>query len=544
MSHENERTSNFWDDEDETEIAAREAYLKTFNQGQRRSQPSADNLPPETPTRRPRPRGVPGSADFYEEVEGDARQGRPRPTRQSREEVEARLRQQRGRQSSPARDQEGARTRSDMPVRKQVPRPSAREAGNPPPIPRLDPAHQPRPTRDFSREAPRTTRDFSSTRATRDFARENPRTTRDFAQDYPVQRGRRTGDYDDDYDAIEVIEELPLPPQRRKRGRSVFTTLLTGCLGGLLTLLVVAGVVVFLVLHNTPVGQNLGLGKSAFKQVSQQNLTLGSATQIIVNNQAGNIAISVDQNSSTATLSSIKHVQASSQSDADAQFKQIKLSITTITPATDPACLATSCLLVSATTPVASGGLFGGSNGSSIDLALTLPAGFNSADTSAPNIITASAGAGNINVSGFNGVLNLNGNAGTTNISVVHTLIFAGSCIQTLHGNVTIAQGSIFDLATPSKLVPCSNTPSSDAHRPWFMIKSGVGNVDITLTTNLSNLLLDANTNNGHITNDFNLNITTSDDSATYHGPIMPNTNPTAALYVATSTGDITLHKQ
>src|SRR5437879_9024316 len=110
---------------------------------------------------------------------------------------------------------------------------------------------------------------------------------------------------------------------------------------------------------------------------------------------------------------------------------------------------------------------------------------------------------------------------------------------QGVRGNVNIGQGIIFGLSTPSKLVRCSNTPSSDPQRPWFMIKSGVGNVDLTLTTNLNNLLLDANTNNGHITNNFNLNITTNDDSATYHGPAVPNTNPTASLYVATSTGDI-----
>ena len=137
----------------------------------------------------------------------------------------------------------------------------------------------------------------------------------------------------------------------------------------------------------------------------------------------------------------------------------------------------------------------------------------------------------------FNGVINLNGNAG--NISITHTLIFAGTCVQTLHGTITVSQQSIFDLASSSKLVPCSNTPSTDPHRPWFNIKSGVGDVVITLTTNLSNLLLDANTNNGKITDDFNLSITTSDGSDSYHGPIMPNTNPTASLYVAASTGNI-----
>ncbi|HXR66713.1 MAG TPA: hypothetical protein VN729_12350, partial [Ktedonobacteraceae bacterium] len=59
-----------------------------------------------------------------------------------------------------------------------------------------------------------------------------------------------------------------------------------------------------------------------------------------------------------------------------------------------------------------------------------------------------------------------------------------------------------------------------------------------------NNLLLDANTNDGANTDDFNLNISSSDNSGSYHGPIIPNTNPTASLYVAASTGNIALHKQ
>jgi hypothetical protein len=314
--------------------------------------------------------------------------------------------------------------------------------------------------------------------------------------------------------------------------------------GGLIALIIVAGVLVFLVLHNTPLGQNLGVSKVTLNQPPQtQTLPLRSATQLIIKNPAGNVHVSVDQNASTATLTSVRHVQASSQSDADKQFKQIVLSVKPIAKGADPACLVSSCLLVSATVPATtSGGLFGGGNGDSIDLTITLPPSFNPSTPNTPNIITANAGAGNISVDSFNGVLNLNGDAG--NIAVTHALIFASTCIQTLHGNITIAQQSIFDLASSSPLVPCSDTTSTDPSRPWFNVKSGVGNVDITLTTNLSNLLLDANTNNGTITDDFNLTITNNAGADTYHGPIVPKTTPTASLYVATSTGNIALHKQ
>jgi hypothetical protein len=545
MNNENEQPANTWDD-DETETTFHNPYLNAARQ--KRPQPRASDPTQDTPEtgRRTRPRGVPGSAHFYEEIERDEQSARPRSTRQSREEVEARLRL-RSRQPGSARDQTEPRARPAAQARKQSPRPAPRasEDSRYPYQPPVD--RQLRSTRDFSAgERTRPTRDFApgTPRSTRDFSSETPRTTRDFSSGRPMQRAGRPGDGYEDYDEIEIIEERRpshKPHPKRRRG-GVFSTLLTGCLGGLVALIVVAGVLIFLAIHNTPLGQNLGVGKSMFNQPGQQTLTLGSATQLIVNDQAGNVIVNVDPNASAASLSSVKHVQASGQSDANNQFKQIVLSIKPIAQSADPACLASSCLLVSATMPTSGSGLFGGSNGASIDLTITLPASFNSPDPSTPDIITTSANAGNISVSGFNGVLNLSGNAG--NIAVTHTLIFASTCIQTLHGDITIGQESIFDLTSPSKLIPCSNTASTDPHRPWFNIKSGVGNVTIGLTTNLNNLLLDANTNNGTITDDFNLNISSSENSGTYHGPVVPNTNPTASLYVATSTGNITLRKQ
>src|SRR5262249_47970998 len=135
-----------------------------------------------------------------------------------------------------------------------------------------------------------TTRDFSSERTTRRMAEQ--------ANQYPV-------DPYDEYEEIDIIEErLPVRkhPQRPRRGKRVFSTLATGCLGGVITLLVVVGVIIFFIVHNTPLGQNLGIGKSAFNQSAQQTLTLGSATQLIVKNQTGNITINVDRDANTATL--------------------------------------------------------------------------------------------------------------------------------------------------------------------------------------------------------------------------------------------------
>lgn len=513
MSNENDQPKNnsAWDDEDEAETPRtyHDAYLNALNQN--RPQPRSSETPQEPP-RRTRPRGVPGSARIYEENESDDRPSRARPTRQSRENVEARLRQ-RQRQPVYARDREEPRARPPAQARKQ-PR---REEMDVYPTRQPSQARSPRP-------APGTS------------SRANQRATRPY-EEY------------DEYDEYEIFEESrrrPSQQHRHKRGsgRSALSTLFTGCLGGLLTLIVVAAVVIFLIIHNTPLGQNLGIGKSTFKQSGHQTITLGSATQLIVRNQAGNIAVTIDPNATTASLSSIKQVQATGQDDANNQFKRIVLTTNSISQGADPACAASDCVLVTTAVPTTggSGSLFGSGNGTSIDLVITLPGSFNSPDPATPNTITANANAGDINVSSFNGILSLNSTAG--DIKVAHTLIFASTCIQTLHGDITVGQGSIFDLASASKRVPCSNTTSNDPH-PWFNIKSGVGNVDIALTTNLTNLLLDANTNNGKITDDFNLNISAnSDGSASYHGSLLPNTSPRASLYVATSTGNITLRKE
>jgi hypothetical protein len=515
MSKENDRSENTWDDQDESEMPRgfREAYLDSISQN--RPRPRSSNIPqakaPETPGR-PGSRARPGGGRIYEE--GDERSSRPRPIKQSREEVYARLRQ-RPRRPVYARDQEETPSRPPAQTRDQ-----GRSVARRVPAEEYPEAQEPAPPM--------------------------RRASRPAASGGAPRPGRRETGYEeyDEYD-VEVIERgrgARRPPTRRRRGGRVFSTLLTGCLGGILTLIVVAAVVVFLLLHNTPLGQNLGVGKTTYTQTARQTLALGSATQVIVKSMAGNVTVTIDQGASSATLSSIRKVLASSQSDANSQFRALTLTPRQIGKGADPACTADSCLLITASVPTTSdGSLLGGGNGNTLDLTLTLPASFNSPDPLAPYTINVNAQGGDIAVSGFNGILNLTGRAG--NISVSHALIYAGTCIQTNQGNVVVGQGSFFDLNQSSNQVPCSATTSTGAH-PWFNIKSGVGNVDITLPANSADVLLDANTNNGKISDDFGRNIpTASDGSATYHGPLLPNTNPTASLYVSTSTGDIMIRK-
>ncbi|MGH2479965.1 MAG: hypothetical protein ACRDHW_09955, partial [Ktedonobacteraceae bacterium] len=263
-------------------------------------------------------------------------------------------------------------------------------------------------------------------------------------------------------------------------------------------------------------------------------------------NQVGNVLIRVGSgsNSNSASLTSVKTVYAGSSSEADSLFRKIALNVQLISQGSDSACTASSCLLVTAALPANTNTSFFGSGlGPTMDLTLALPTSFNSPDPLTPHTITASTVSGTLSVDGFNGILNLTGDS--NKISVTHALIFAGSCLQTMQGDITVGTGSIFDLARPSRLVPCSAGSSSSGTHPWFNVRSGRGNVEISLTAPSTNLLLDANTNNGKISDDFNLNIPgTSDGSASYHGPLLAGSTPTASLYVFASTGNIGIHKQ
>jgi len=323
-----------------------------------------------------------------------------------------------------------------------------------------------------------------------------------------------------------------LPPQRPViKRRRAWSTLLIGCIGGIVTIAVILGVIAFILLRTIPINFG-GIGKTSFtKQLPQQPLPItASVRQLQINNRVGNITIMVDTNATQGTLTAVKKVQAANSSDAEKEFGRITVDVK---PASDP-----SVLTVNATVPDSSGASVAGSS-DSVDLSIVLPVSVN---TLPPFTLNADvAAAGDIAVQNFNGVLTLTDNTG--NITVQHGLLAAGSCLQTNTGNITLGGGSILDLIYASQLIPCTTTTTQNPH-PWFSIKSGTGNVDITLGTESTNVILDVNTNNGKINNDFGLNVQQNPDgSATYHGPLIPGSSPTALLSLVVSTGNITLHK-
>lgn len=539
MSNEHDQPDDYWESEGEVEASP---PFRTTNQPRPSTRShSAPQPPPETPEyplTRPRPRGVPGAGSMYEEEEDDELTARdPRTTRQAHKEALARVRQ-RPRQPLPSHNPEEPRARSAPPASKT--------------------GHTARLHHDHSEDHPSHT-----SRVRRDYGEDHPSHTtrlyRDHSEDYAERpttllRPPRTYEpYDDEYERYEqhagygtarqqrAYASSHQPYQRPRRRRRTGSRILTGCVGVLLTLAALVAVGAYYVLHNTPLGQSFG--QTTYTQQISQAIALGNASEVIIKNQIGNVSITVGGNASNASLTSMRKVQAHSQSEADSQFSKIVLSTQQISQGADPACTASACVRITATLPPATNAsnLFGPINTASIDLTLTLPSNFNSPDPTKPATLSASTASGDLSVSGFNGILYFTGNSGA--IHVTHTLIFAGTCLQTMQGDITIGQGSIFDLNQPSNQIPCSPTTSSGVH-PWFNITSGRGNVAIALTAPSTNLLLDANTNDGKINDDFGVNIpSNSDGSASYHGPLVPNGTPTASLYVFTSTGNIAIQQ-
>jgi len=321
-----------------------------------------------------------------------------------------------------------------------------------------------------------------------------------------------------------------------KRQRRVWSTLLIGCAGGVITIALILAVVAFLFLRNAPIHIGVGgIGKSSYsKQIAQQTLPItANVTQLQVHNRVGNISIMVDPSATQATLTGVMKVQAGSSSDADKEFGRSKVDVT---PSNDQ-----STLTVNATVPDASSGLLASSS-DSVDLTIVLPQSVNPSPPFKLGVSANIVASGNITVQNFNGLLSLTNNTG--NIAVTGGLQSEGSCLQTNVGNVTFAGNLVTGQAADTGLIPCTTNTTQNTH-PWFSFKSGTGSVTVTLSAVTSNLTLDASTNNGKINGgDFGLNIQqNSDGSASYYGPLTQGTSPTAVLKLAVSTGDIILHK-
>lgn len=450
-------------------------------------------------------RRSPYQSDPSDDLRRDTGRPRPRITRQSREEAYARLRQrQRQPESSRYRPPPGERTTTSNRSYEEPP------YDTPPPPPR--PQQRMRPPIDPERA---------------EIARR--RTTR----------------------TAPTSERRPRETQwsEQPRRRSVWATLLIGCIGGIVTVAVIAGIVAFFLFRTIPISI-LGIGTHSFTQQGQQPLPFSaSTTQLQVHNRLGNIRIVVDTNpnTTTATLTYVKAVQARNNSDASAEFARISVKVQQGS-STDTSCPPSSCVVVNATEPETSNGSAQAS-GNKVDMTITLPQSVNTlssnGNASTPFILTATTTIGDVSVENLDGVVTLTGDTG--NVTVKGGLLIAGSCLQTRIGSVTFS--GFLDTAKGPGSNPCTpgkqGTPTSGSQQTWFSMKSGTGNIDITLNAASTNIILDASIfNKGKINSDFPLNVQQNPDgSATYYGPLIPHTSPTALLQLTVNTGNITVHK-
>ncbi len=329
------------------------------------------------------------------------------------------------------------------------------------------------------------------------------------------------------------MQAMQAPVRRQRR---VWSTLLIGCVGGVITIVLILAVVAFLFLRNAPIHIGVGgIGNSSYsKQIAQQTLPItANVTQLQIHNRVGNISIMVDPSATQGTLTGVMKVQAGSSSDANKEFGRIKVDVASSSDQ--------STVIVNAAVPNASSGLLA-SSGDSVDLTIVLPQTVNPSPPFKLSLNANVIASGNITVQNFNGLLSLTNNTG--NITVSGGLQSEGSCLRTNVGNVIFTGNLVTGQTADIGLIPCTTNTTQNSH-PWFSFKSETGNVTATSGTVTSNLTLDASTNNGKINgSEFGLNVQqNSDGSASYYGPLTQGTSSTAVLKLAVSTGDITLHK-
>lgn len=319
---------------------------------------------------------------------------------------------------------------------------------------------------------------------------------------------RRTGEpeWEEADRQAQQARTKPRPPTRAKpRSRGFGSTLLIGCLGGLITIGLIVAIVVITILR-TPLGSNLlgGITTRTYTQPTTQVLHISNLTFAQIDNQIGNVTFTVDPSVAAPTLITTKKVTAASNAAANQEFARIIVSVVK-----DPV------LKVAVTLPNSNG-----ASGDAVDVVVKLPPAL-SGNTAKSMTIIASTVGGDVNVQ--------------------QVQLAADSCLQTNKGNVTF--NGTLDTTNSSTLIPCEDTSTTQPH-PWYRFHSEVGNLDVTLPATL-NIILDASTNVGKInSNEFNLNISNQDNSASYHGPLISgSTQPAAELKLDVGTGSISLHQ-
>ncbi|HEY6410919.1 MAG TPA: hypothetical protein VIY29_25980 [Ktedonobacteraceae bacterium] len=352
---------------------------------------------------------------------------------------------------------------------------------------------------------------------------------------------RTSEDWDDDeYASGETY--IPAPRRQHRRQRSVWPWLLLGCAGGIIILVLTAVIIVLLAVRSAtnggsvPILPGIPSNQSTYSKQSQQTLPISSLTQVQVHNQIGNVTITADPSATNATITTVKNAKAASSDDANKEFNAISVQV--------QAPVAPNYILsIDAKVPD-TGSLFG-SHTDSVDLNIILPTTALAPQSSITTTTTpatptnaplpsftlnADNSIGNINVSGFKGILLLKDDIG--DITVDHITLFDTSRLLTGTGKVSF-NGEL------------NTIPLINGSTPRYKLQSETGTVDATLSGD-SNVILDAYTNTGTITSDFPIKVTTSDQSASFFGPLNTSTPSGSAVPVLTlhvGTGNVLIHR-
>jgi hypothetical protein len=354
----------------------------------------------------------------------------------------------------------------------------------------------------------------------------------------------RDGNKSQEYrqEPLDDDHEVAARPRRHRRGddeeaavhqhpkrRNPWTCLLAGCVGAIFTIIIVAVAVIFVLTRSLPSGGLGSTGNSTYTSSQQQQLLFSNITQVQVHNQIGDVSLSVDPNAAMVTVTTVKKVKAANSAEASKEFGHISVQV-------QPQGTPENTLVVSVNIPDTSGNILGKAS-DAVDVMIVLPPAVSS-NISTPLTVNVENSVGNVLIVGLDAMLIVKDDIG--NVTVHQTRLVDGSHLETGTGNV------IFDgnLATSgsSNANPCNN-PSGSSH-PMYKIQSEQGNVDVTLPVT-TNVILDANVNVGMIKSDFNINVTNTDGSPSYCGPLLSNppTLPGGVLVLDVSSGNIDLHK-
>lgn len=354
-----------------------------------------------------------------------------------------------------------------------------------------------------------------------------------------MSRKNKSQDYydeplDDDFDEYSRPRKRNHPRQEqyqpRTRGNGG-SWLLIGCATIIVMIIAFAVVSTLKMTGNVPAG-SIGIGGTskpiAYTQQSQQPLPqLSTITQLQVHNVVGNVSIIIGPTTTTAMVTTVKKVKAVSKDEANKEFGRISIQASTTG----------NSFIISVSLPTTNGSILN-KDGDSVDMTITLPPSVNANSTAPPLTLKIDTSTGNVLVNGLNGVLMIKNGIG--NVTVQGATLADGSHLETSTGNVVFA-GSL-DASSGSKPDPCGN-PGGDFH-PLYKFQSETGNVDVTLLAT-TNVVLDANVNQGMIKSDFSISVANTGGSPSYCGPLLSNqlTQPGAVLVLDVSSGDIILHK-